>query len=97
MTRENKNMEKEIIGWMNYAIPRGKTVPNFEDLVSEFRQEILTKFIDSEIERKNGMRISQDKAPKNSTESEKQNYDLGYAEALNDDIAHLQAIKDSLK
>lgn len=27
---------KEIIGWMNYGIPRGKTIPNFEDLLDSF-------------------------------------------------------------
>lgn len=30
---EMEKLKKEIIGWMNYGIPRGKTIPIFEDLV----------------------------------------------------------------
>ena len=46
-------LKKEIIGWMNYGIPRGKTIPIFEDLLdslislalSQRNKEIL-EFID---------------------------------------------------
>ncbi len=49
--KENTSWEekkKEIIGWMNYGIPRGKTIPNFEDLLDALLQnrdrEIVEKF-----------------------------------------------------
>lgn len=33
-------LKKEIIEWMNYGIPRGKTVPNFEGMVDEFARQV---------------------------------------------------------
>jgi len=40
MTNKNQNNDieakkQEIIGWMNYGIPRGKTIPVFEYLLDE--------------------------------------------------------------
>jgi len=32
-----EEQERRIIGWMNHSIPRGKTIPIFEDLLETYR------------------------------------------------------------
>lgn len=43
--------EKAILHWMNYGIEKGKTVPNFEELLDQYREEIAEEARREERER----------------------------------------------
>lgn len=45
-----KQKEKQILGWMNKYIPRGKTLPIFEDILADYKQLIRNEVIDECIE-----------------------------------------------
>jgi len=48
LTDEEK-LRKEILGWMNYGIPRGKTIPIFEDLLDRYVSQSHSPVGDVEI------------------------------------------------
>ena len=43
MTKNPKSeMRNEILKWMNYGIPRGKTIPVFEEMLDKYEELIKT-------------------------------------------------------
>jgi hypothetical protein len=49
MSQPLNNLREEILYWMNYGIPFGKTIPIFEDLVDKLISSEL-KSIEKEVE-----------------------------------------------